>query len=213
MGLISPKLPKFASAEIISEVRFRRSGRVCDYLRLPCKPSDKVQPRGTAGFVTTQEDDLLRTTSSSFRPIDVKQGPDALYIVDWSNPIINHGEVDFRDERDRWHGRIWRVTWTGSTPKKKEDLTKTASKDLLHQLISDDRYTRDQARRVLLEGSDLSEEDLHTWTKASSDEYQKLQESGFSRDSMLLIFKMFKRWHLQTTQKSDRRQCVLSVIC
>ena len=29
---------------------------------------------------------------------------------------------------------------------------------------------------------------------------------------MLLIFKMFKRWHLQTTQKSDRRQCVLSVI-
>ena len=38
------------------------------------------------------------------------------------------------------------------------------------------------------------------------------RESGFSRDSMLLIFKMFKRWHLQTTQKSDRRQCVLSVI-
>ena len=180
LGLISPgSYPKFASAEIISGSSFppewQGSVITCDF-RANRVTRFSFEEQG-AGFVTTQEDDLLRTTSSSFRPIDVKQGPDgALYIADWSNPIINHGEVDFRDERrDRWHGRIWRVTWTGSTPKKKEDLTKTASKDLLHRLISDDRYTRDQARRVLLERSDLSEEDLHTWTKASSDEYQKLQ--------------------------------------
>ena len=40
-------------------------------------------------------------------------GPDgALYIADWYNPIIQHGEVDFRDERrDRTHGRIWRVSF------------------------------------------------------------------------------------------------------
>jgi hypothetical protein len=39
-------------------------------------------------------------------------GPDgALYIADWYNPIINHGEVGFRDpQRDKTHGRIWRVT-------------------------------------------------------------------------------------------------------
>jgi hypothetical protein len=36
----------------------------------------------------------------TFRPIDVKMGPDgAIYIADWYNPIIQHGEVDFRDER------------------------------------------------------------------------------------------------------------------
>ena len=35
----------------------------------------------------------------------------AIYIADWYNPIIQHGEVDFRDpRRDYTHGRIWRVT-------------------------------------------------------------------------------------------------------
>ena len=56
-----------------------------------------------------------RRTHVAFRPIDVKMGPDgALYIADWYNPIIQHGEVDFRDpRRDHTHGRIWRVTAKG----------------------------------------------------------------------------------------------------
>ena len=51
----------------------------------------------------------------AFRPIDVKMGPDgAIYIADWYNPIIQHGEVDFRDpRRDHTHGRIWRITAKG----------------------------------------------------------------------------------------------------
>ena len=180
LGLISPgSYPKFASAEIISGNSFppewQGSVITCDF-RANRVTRFSIEEQG-AGFVTTQEDDLLRTASSTFRPIDVKQGPDgALYIADWSNPIINHGEVDFRDERrDRWHGRIWRVTWKGGAPKEKEDLTQIASKALLDRLISNDRYTRDQARRVLLERDDLPEKQVHEWTKASSDEYQKLQ--------------------------------------
>ena len=180
LGLISPgSYPKFASAEIIAGNSFppewQGSVITCDF-RANRVTRFSLKEQG-AGFVTTQEDDLLRTASSTFRPIDVKQGPDgALYIADWSNPIINHGEVDFRDERrDRWHGRIWRVTWKGGAPKEKEDLTQIASKALLDRLISNDRYTRDQARRVLLERDDLSEKQVHEWTKVSSDEYQKLQ--------------------------------------
>ena len=51
----------------------------------------------------------------AFRPIDIKMGPDgAIYIADWYNPIIQHGEVDFRDpRRDHTRGRIWRVTAKG----------------------------------------------------------------------------------------------------
>ena len=180
LGLISPgSYPKFASAEIISGNSFppewQGSVITCDF-RANRVTRFSLEEQG-AGFVTTQEDDVLRTASSTFRPIDVKQGPDgALYIADWSNPIINHGEVDFRDERrDRWHGRIWRVTWKGGAPKEKEDLTQIASKALLDRLISNDRYTRDQARRVLLERDDLPGKQVHEWTKASSDEYQKLQ--------------------------------------
>ena len=59
--------------------------------------------------------DVIRSTHPAFRPIDVKMGPDgAIYIADWYNPIIQHGEVDFRDpRRDHIHGRIWRVTYRG----------------------------------------------------------------------------------------------------
>ena len=40
--------------------------------------------------------------------IDVQMGPDgAIYIADWYNPIIQHGEVDFRDpRRDQERGRV-----------------------------------------------------------------------------------------------------------
>jgi hypothetical protein len=59
--------------------------------------------------------EVIKSNHPAFRPIDVKMGPDgALYIADWYNPIIQHGEVDFRDpRRDKTHGRIWRVTAKG----------------------------------------------------------------------------------------------------
>ena len=53
---------------------------------------------------------VLRCTAESFRPIDLKMRPDgARHVANWSNPIIQHGEVDFRDpRRDNGSGRIWR---------------------------------------------------------------------------------------------------------
>ena len=46
-------------------------------------------------------------------------GSGAIYIADWYNPIIQHGEVDFRDpRRDHTRGRIWRVTSNNSVRSK-----------------------------------------------------------------------------------------------
>src|SRR5262249_38359733 len=58
---------------------------------------------------------LITSTSGVFRPVDVKFGPDgALYICDWYNPIIGHYQASFRHpDRDKLHGRIWRVSWNG----------------------------------------------------------------------------------------------------
>ena len=180
LGLISPgRWPKFCSEEIIYGDTFppewQGSLITCDF-RANRVTRFSIADQG-AGFVTEQQDDLLRTASASFRPIDVKQGPDgALYIADWSNPIINHGEVDFRDpRRDRWHGRIWRLTWDGAKPKKKVDLTKQTINQLLTNLLSDDRYTRDQSRRVLVERSKETAEQLPTWIAAQSSETALLQ--------------------------------------
>ena len=70
-----------------------------------------------AGFASREQPELIRSKHVAFRPIDVKQGPDgAIYIADWYNPIIQHGEVDFRDpRRDHTHGRIWRHDGQGSS--------------------------------------------------------------------------------------------------
>lgn len=69
-----------------------------------------------SGYVSREQQEVIWSNHVAFRPIDVKIGPDgAIYVADWYNPIIQHGEVDFRDERrDRTHGRIWRVVWKGA---------------------------------------------------------------------------------------------------
>lgn len=82
-----------------------RAHRVCRF----------VVTEDASGFASRQEVEVIKSSHGSFRPIDVKLGPDgAIYIADWYNPIIQHGEVDFRDpRRDHVHGRIWRVTAKG----------------------------------------------------------------------------------------------------
>ncbi|MEK6235944.1 MAG: HEAT repeat domain-containing protein, partial [Planctomycetales bacterium] len=106
-----------------------------------------------AGFAAKQQPDLIRSTHVAFRPIDVKMGPDgAIYIADWYNPIIQHGEVDFRDERrDKVHGRIWRVTAKGRPLAPRPKLVGASVPSLLEQLKSSEPWTRRFAKRVLQE--------------------------------------------------------------
>lgn len=65
-----------------------------------------------AGITATEVDPILYSTDPNFRPSDVEIGPDgAIYFLDWHNPIIGHMQHHLRDpNRDRAHGRIYRVT-------------------------------------------------------------------------------------------------------
>ena len=103
---------------------------------------------------------FISSTLTSFRPVDVKFGPDgALYLTDWSNPIIGHYQTSFRHpDRDKTHGRIWRITTEGRPLVKQPVLIASASgarvtpapvPALLDHLKSPDRFTRLQARRLL----------------------------------------------------------------
>lgn len=117
---LNPGSPKHCSLEMISgdampeSLQGRlvtndfRSHRVCLF----------EIDRAGAGYRSVQLPEIIRTEHVAFRPIDAKMGPDgALYIADWYNPIIQHGEVDFRDpRRDTEHGRIWRVSAKGKKP-------------------------------------------------------------------------------------------------
>ena len=53
-----------------------------------------------------------------FRPVNIEMGPDGcLYIADWYNKIIGHNEVRTdHPDRDRSHGRIWRIRHKSQKP-------------------------------------------------------------------------------------------------
>jgi putative heme-binding domain-containing protein len=110
----------------------------------------KIEDDG-AGFRVSDLPPLITSTHTSFRPVDVKFGPDgALYIADWYNPIIGHYQASFRHpDRDKKHGRIWRVTAKGRSLVKPPKLVGAPLASVLEQLKSPERWNIEQARRVL----------------------------------------------------------------
>jgi putative heme-binding domain-containing protein len=159
--------PKYCGAEILSgrhlpeEWRGRlvthdfRAHRVCAF---------ELRPDG-AGFSDKLLPDLVKSSHPAFRPVDVKQGPDgAVYIADWYNPIIQHGEVDFRDpRRDHVHGRIWRVTAKDRPPVERPKLVGAATGHLLDSLKAPEDWTRHFAKRVLKERGRSVLPELAAW--------------------------------------------------
>lgn len=63
----------------------------------------------------TPTDELLVSADKNFRPTDAIFGADgALYVADWHNVIIGHMQHNIRDpNRDKRHGRIYRMTYPG----------------------------------------------------------------------------------------------------
>lgn len=130
-----------------------------------------------AGYVTREMPDLLRTTDVTFRPIDVKLGPDgALYIADWANPIIQHGEVDFRDKRrDKTSGRIWRIARKGGPVEAAMNYQYLPVEQLLDKLNSPNAHIRKIAGRVLAERRDELGVALPEWTRNRGTELEQLR--------------------------------------
>ena len=177
---ISPgQYPKFCGLEIVASRQFPDDWQG-DFVTADFRAHRIVRfsvSDDGAGYVTKEMPDVLTSTNVTFRPVDLKFGPDgALYVADWSNPIINHGEVDFRDpRRDHEHGRIWRITAKGRPLTPRRNLAKIRTGKLFDQLLSSNLYEVQQSRRVLTERGKSIAGDLQEWTARQTDPKALLQ--------------------------------------
>jgi glucose/arabinose dehydrogenase len=60
-------------------------------------------------------EDLVKSDDANFRPSSVSVAPDgSIYFLDWAKPLIGHMQHHIRDpNRDKSHGRIYRITYDG----------------------------------------------------------------------------------------------------
>jgi len=150
---LNPGQPKQAGLEIVEEPHFPDDWQgtlvTCDFRGNRINRFQLTE--SGSGYISKQLPDVLASKHPGFRPIDVRTGPDgALYIADWYNPIIQHGEVDFRDpRRDHTHGRIWRLTAKGRPLGENPDFSKMDVGALLKQLESNRRWNRLFAKREM----------------------------------------------------------------
>ena len=150
--------PKTCGMEIISSSNFPESaqGNILfnTFVGFQGIRQHRMVSQGS-GIVAEEIEPLLQSTDLNFRPVDLKFGPDgALYVVDWYNPIIQHGEQGFRDSlRDHSHGRIWKISHKDKALMPVVDLTRLSVGELLDQLKVYEDRVRYRARMQLREYS------------------------------------------------------------
>ncbi len=150
---MNPGSPKHCSLEILSGTHIPPDWQgefvTNDFSWSPRMPFyGNSEPKHYMG---RQQPEIITTEHVAFRPIDAQMGPDgALYIADWYNPIIQHGEVDFRDpRRDRTHGRVWRVSFPERAPDLWPDFAQANADQLISMLEAPSLKIRQFAREHL----------------------------------------------------------------
>jgi putative heme-binding domain-containing protein len=110
----------------------------------------RVEDNGSS-LKGTEIEPILSSTDRNFRPSDLKIGPDgAIYFIDWYNPIIGHLQHHLRDpNRDRTHGRIYRVTYEGRPLLKPARIAGEPIEKLLDLLKEPEDRVRERARLEL----------------------------------------------------------------
>ena len=165
---LNPGQPKHCGLEVVSGRHLPESWAenvITNDFRANRVNRFKLEEQGS-GYASKQAEDLLWTDDVAFRPVDISVGPDgAIYVADWYNPIIQHGEVDFHDpRRDQERGRIWRIVAKDRPLVKAPALEKATVNELLDALKLPEQWTRSQAKQVLkAHGADQVIPALQEW--------------------------------------------------
>ena len=106
-----------------------------------------------SGFAATEIEPIVQSDDPNFRPADLEIAPDgSLYFTDWHNPIIGHMQHNLRDpNRDRTHGRVYRITYEGRQLVKPAKIDGEPLEKLLELLKDTDNRVRYRAKLELSE--------------------------------------------------------------
>ena len=118
---------------------------------LGTKQHTMIDDPESAGYKSRHRTDLITSTDTNFRPVDMEFAPDgSLYVVDWHNVLVGHMQHNARDPlRDHVHGRIYRITYPSRplvTPAKVADAN---IDELLENLKLPEFRTRYRTKREL----------------------------------------------------------------
>ncbi|SMD44872.1 putative membrane-bound dehydrogenase domain-containing protein [Aquiflexum balticum DSM 16537] len=143
--------------------------------------SVKITRNSDGSYSSKHLEDLLVSEDPWFRPVNMEFGPDgSLYIADWYNKIVSHNEVPTtHPERDKSHGRIWRIRHV--TQKKREipDFRMMKTEDLVEHLKSPSLWAKRSAwqqisDRLISETTKLSPSLIHLASDSSMDEITRI---------------------------------------
>jgi putative membrane-bound dehydrogenase-like protein len=121
-----------------------------------------------ANFTACNGRNFLASDDEWTSPVAAEVGPDGeLWVIDWYNYIIQHNPVPVGFQkgkgnayetpmRDKIHGRIYRVEYSGGAKAAKLNLEKANAKELVRALKSDNLFWRLTAQRLLVERGDTS---------------------------------------------------------
>jgi putative heme-binding domain-containing protein len=101
-----------------------------------------------SSLIGAEVEPLVLSSDPNFRPADIEVGADgAIYFTDWHNPIIGHMQHNLRDpNRDREHGRVYRVTCEGRPPLEPAKIAGQPIGKILDSLKEPENRTRYRAR-------------------------------------------------------------------
>ena len=174
--------------------------------------------RNPDGTVTAQHlPDLLTSADDWFRPVNMEFGPDgSLYIADWYNKIISHNELPTtHPDRDKSHGRIWRIRHVSQKPRDILDFNLVKTEELVNYLKSPSLWEKRAAwhqisDRPISETKGLATELVAMASNESQDEVTRIHalwslEGIKHRDEKLLSLL------LKSTLHDLRREAVRSL--
>lgn len=124
-----------------------------------------------SGYRAINNYSIVASADEWFSPVAAEVGPDGnLWIADWYNFIIQHnptptavrggydaangtGNAHVNPNRDRQHGRIYRLVWEGAEDPEIQSLADAATRELVGALKDSNMFWRLTAQRLLVENN------------------------------------------------------------